>query len=248
MQVRGWKKRSAFIRWLHGRFGYKVAATVGQICTLYVLASTYGIFVNDGGKPCPPWLSGTAGTGEIIFSSSALLVLAAALGSVQEPVLEWIARHRDLRPSAPPPAYLLGFKWLFTGRRRLIIGVALGFAIPLLGPVMAVPETRKAVWDEMNGIVWVMNAFTAAVLMWALVLKGRELRRGKEHIKVADEYLAIREARLYQEFDAMCAKFLQQQDDWKAQKTAELYEQVLSQQARGLLPCPNCHDGHRKAA
>lgn len=246
MRFQGWKKRSSFIRWLNGKWGSTITAMAGQACVLYVLASAYGIVVNEGHDPRPPWLSGTADTGDVVLWSSAFLVLAAALGYVQEPALVWVARRRAMRRYAPP-AYMLGFKWLFTGRRRLIIGVALGFAITLVVPAMAAPETRKAVWGQMNGVVWGTSAFTVAVLMWALVLKGRELRRGKDHIKVANEYLAIREARLHHEFDALCTKFLQQQEDWKAQKTAELYEQVLGQQARGLLPCPHCGE-HRKAA
>lgn len=41
-------------------------------------------------------------------------------------------------------------------------------------------------------------------------------------------------------------------ETWKSEQIAEMYQTILDQQARGLLPCPRCseghHGGHRKSA
>lgn len=149
------------------------------------------------------------------------------------------------------PAHVLGFEWLFSGWRMWVIGPVLALSFVSFCLTTAVPELRDQFFDDIDGQAVATIVLTNAAMIWALTLKGREVRRGKERIKVADEYLAIREARLHAEVDAMCVKFLDQQQDWKAQKTAELYEQILDQQARGLLPCPNCtgeSGQHRKSA
>lgn len=107
--------------------------------------------------------------------------------------------------------------------------------------MMAIPERREQILSAMNADMIAISLYSSAWMVWALVLKGREVRRGKERMKVADEYLAIREARLNEEFSAMSEKFLEEQQAWRAEKQAQLYEQIMDQQARGLLSCPTCH-------
>ncbi|MCZ9352954.1 hypothetical protein NGM36_24825 [Streptomyces mutabilis] len=156
--------------------------------------------------------------------------------------------RKDLRQPLPrpvTPAYLLGVKWLVTGWRLWLVGLAcVILAAPFAaGMSLSDIEERSASGD--GGMFWqvfLAGASGSVWAVWALTLKGRELRRGKERIKVADEYLAIREERLHQEFDAMTEKFLQEQQEWRAQAMADLYEQILDQQARGLLPCPTCDE------
>ncbi|MFD3929569.1 hypothetical protein [Streptomyces sp. NPDC058614] len=253
MLMRG--RGSALNRWLAERRHARLLMAIGFMCAAYSVIIVVTLLAD--GESDAPWLPSSAGKDEFLLAIAALFVAAGAGGFVHGTVDARRARilATGQNPHTSPldrgaSAYLLGVKWLFTGWRRWTIGLVLWLSLGIYAAGMLMPEVRQGVWERTSPQVWFMNLYAAAWMMWALVLKGRELRRGKEQIKVADEYLAIRESRMHAEVDAMCEKFLQQQQDWKAQKTAELYEQILDQQARGVLPCPNCHDQgeHRKSA
>jgi hypothetical protein len=145
------------------------------------------------------------------------------------------------------PAYVLGYQWFFTGLRLWITGSLLAISMVLTIVTVFIPEAERLVGGPLSNGSLIALAYSVPWMAWATTLKGRELRRGKERIQVADEYLEIREARLNQEHIAMTEKFLYEQQEWRSQKMAELYEQILDQQARGVLPCPNC-EGHRRSA
>lgn len=259
MLMREWGSRSALRQWGRGRAGRAVLLATALVCVMYALLILAALMDDSDGPPGAPWLRPGADVFQIVRNWLTLVLLVAEFGFTVfmirciirrrrgKPTPEWTRRFvYTPRPPHEVPAYLLGFKWMFSGWRRWTSGLALILSMLAVSAAMLTTQTRRAVLEGF-GQAWFMAVGMAACFLWALVLKGREVRRGKEQMKVADEYLAIREARLHQELDAMCEKFLEQQQAWKAQKTAELYEQILDQQARGLLPCPNCAE-HRKSA
>jgi hypothetical protein len=223
---------------------------------LFILAA----LADDSNGPIgAPWLHPKADMHQIFKIWFSLIFLIFDIGLTVLAIRLWVTRRRRRpaprwargfdaapRPSREWPAYVLGFKWMFSGWRRWVYGQALILSLLAVGAAMLTSQTRRVLLDEL-GQSWFMVVGMAACFAWALVLKGKEVRRGKEQMKVADEYLAIREARLHQEVHVVFEKFTEQQQAWQAQKTAELYEQILDQQARGLLPCPNCAE-HRKSA
>jgi hypothetical protein len=255
MIMREWRGSSALRR----RLGNKRHAALLALITFIVAGSSgalaVSLLVSD--DSAAPWLSSSSDAKGLLLTAVMACVVGfiggAVYGVVEVRRASRLAAGQPSRPSPferGPSAYLLGWKWLFTGWRLWTVGLALLLSIAAYVVALFIPEARERVLDKTTGDVLFMNLFAAAWMVWALVLKGREVRRGKERIKVADEYLAIREARLNDDFNAMCVKFLQKQQDWEAEKTAQLYEQILDQQARGLLPCPNCRDqvDHRKSA
>lgn len=223
-----------------GRRYRVVAIGFGIACLAYlvVILGTLLVDTHDA-----PWLSGKGDTPVVVWVILTYIAVGF-LGGVVHGVID--VRRAVRRGSRPTdPAYFLGFKWLFTGRRLWMTGFAIAASFAMIAIASVKPELRDEAGLTIDSRWWIMSLTSMPWAIWAVVLKGRELRRGKERIKVADEYLAIREDRLNQEFSAMVEKFFQQQQNWRAEKTAELYEQVLDQQARGVLPCPNC-EGRRK--
>ncbi|MET9968925.1 hypothetical protein ABZZ80_24095 [Streptomyces sp. NPDC006356] len=218
---------------------------------------TVTLLVVDEKEPSAPWLPANGGKAGFLVVLAVLFVLASGLAAIMGLRDRRKITGEPLFRSPPWPSsrssYQLGVKWTVTGWRVWTFGILLyAPCVPWVWLNLTMKEGEPvwgdlAFWNEASLMdIWIM-LHALFFSGYCFVLKGREVRRGKEQIRVADEYLAIREMRLHAEVDAMCEKFLQQQQDWKAQKTAELYEQILDQQARGLLPCPNC-DGHRKSA
>lgn len=265
MLMRDWRKGSPFLRWLEDGRRAKLLMALGIMCASYSVVIVVTLLTVE--ESDAPWLPANAG--DEFFLAGAAIVVACVVGGFVHGIL---AARRARRSSmnrrvgrndgGPKPlpgelnSYVLGTKWTLTGRRLWTFGV-LVYAplVPIfwLNLVMDPGESFLGVpWytDDRSWLnVW-LTFHCCFWMIWAFVLKGREVRRGKEQIKVADEYLAIRESRLNAEYNALCKEFLEQQQEWKARKTKELYEQILDQQARGILPCPNCHDQgeHRKSA
>jgi hypothetical protein len=244
MSMRDRESGSEFHHWLNDRRVTRVITGVAIACAAYSIVIVVTLLVEDDTDA--PWLPSNGDDSGFLLVIIGLFVAVLMVGCVHG-ALDIRKRRRALRAEPRSvgdmtSAYMLGVKWLYTGWRLWTIGLVLCLAVAIWGVGMLIPDARRESIDAMNGETLFTSLYAAAWMMWALVLKGRELRRGKEQIKVADEYLIIREERLYQEFDAMCEKFLQQQEEWKAQKTAELYQQILDQQARGVLPCPHCEE------
>lgn len=131
--------------------------------------------------------------------------------------------------------HLIGLKWAVSGWRKWFFISLYSACLFILVAMASDPGFRQEHTPRTTVDTVVLLFYAVACLVWAIGLKGREVRRGKERIRVADEYLAMREERLSRDFDDLCVKFLQQQEEWKAQKTAEIYEQVLDQVERGVL-------------
>ncbi|WP_432132717.1 hypothetical protein [Streptomyces tendae] len=207
-----------------------------------------GLLAILAGREEAPWIpGGGGGNGSYYWFVIASATLIGFVGGCIQGVVEARKAAKRATRAVPLPPYLLGAQWLFSGWRLLIIGVMMAITVSPFALGMSLSELNEETDVEVVREMAIGGAIAAACLAWALVLKGRELRRGKEQIKVADEYLAIREERLQQEYVAMTERLLQEQQEWKAAKTSELYEQILDQQARGVLPCPSC-DGRRKSA
>lgn len=130
--------------------------------------------------------------------------------------------------------YMQGVRWFFSGRR---IWPTAAFYVLFFSAVIWRPQFPGGLEKQLGGtpdtILWML--LTTAAAFWALVLKGRQIRRGKERIKVADDYLAMREERMRQEFADLCVRFLEEQEKWKERKMCELYEQILDQVERDVL-------------
>lgn len=255
MLMREWRRGSEPRRRLRGRRYRALLMVTGLVLAGY--SATMTATLAEPGGASTPWLP----NGEEVRDFFLVLAVLSAIGFIGGFVYGVVMRRRERRlapvqPTLPssldrgPSAYVLGCKWLFTGWRLWTAGPVLLLGGISYTIVLAVPDMREPGLGGISGEAWFLNIYASAWMIWALVLKGREVQRGKERIKVADEYLAIREDRLHAEFDAMSREFLQQQQAWQAEKTAQLYEQILDQQARGILPCPNCrdHGEHRKAA
>ncbi|KUN91904.1 hypothetical protein AQJ67_41475 [Streptomyces caeruleatus] len=257
MLMREWRRGSGLPRWWSERRTVRLLRGLGIVCAAYAMAVTPVLLAEDEKKPSAPWLPTNGGQAGFLLVMAAVFVVAGGLGVILG------LRDRKKRTGQPifrsPPwpsprsSYQLGVKWTVTGWRVWTFGVLLyAPCVPWIWLNFTKEEGEPIwgglpFWNEASLVdIWMM-LHAIFFSSYCFVLKGREVRRGKEQIRVADEYLAIREMRLHAEVDAMCEKFLQQQQEWKAQKTAELYEQILDQQARGLLPCPNC-DEHRKSA
>lgn len=268
MLMRDWRKGSTFPRWLAGGRRARLAMAIPFWLMSYSVVIVVTLLTAD--DSAAPWLPTNAGESEFWLVIAALFLAACVGAFVYAAVGARRARVRRPRSGrlvendgAPKPlprelnSYFLGTAWTLTGRRLWTFGLLI--YAPIV-PIVWLSLTLDAGEPLMGGIPWYtddsswLNVWLVAHccfwMMWAFVLKGREVRRGKERMKVADDYLAIREDRLNAEFEAMCEKFFQEQLDWRGQKTEELYRQILDQQAKGLLPCPNCHDQgeHGKSA
>jgi hypothetical protein len=238
-----------------------VAYLIGLACVAYsaIIAVTLAI-----GEKSAPWLPTEIDPLTAIPALAALFVSGAVAKVVSKEIRQlreerppplYVRQRQASRPRSPMPAisrqYFLGFKWLFTGWRIYIVGPFSLLAIAVVSMSLTVPEIRNSPKGKPPVDQWPTALFFGLLFVWSLVLKGKEIQKGKERMKVADEYLQMREERLHREFDALCEKFLEQQQDWRAEQTHLLYEQVLDQQARGLLPCPKCSERHgerRKSA
>jgi hypothetical protein len=241
MHMWGRKKEAASGIWLN-ETARKVMLGIGVVYAIFAVALVIGLVVGDTDAP---WVSQGEDPDKLLWLIPALII-ACLLGGFLHGVKDGRGgAAMGTRPHVP--AFLLGYQWLLTGWRLWLTGPVLACSMILTIASMFIPEARE--FSEvplgsmgtgllLNGLAW---------MTWAVTLKGRELRRGKERIRIADEYLEIREMRLNQEYNAMTEKFLLEQQEWRDGKVAELYEQILDQQARGVLPCPNCH-GHRKSA
>jgi MFS family permease len=241
MRIWGRKKEAPAAPW-SDRSARKVALGVGITGAIFSLALTLALMAEDTNAP---WISKEEDPDAYLWFIPGLLAAGFLIGTAQG--------IRDLRKEVATgsrsglPAFILGYLWFWTGWRAWLTGAVTAASMFFTIASLFVPEAQAFVTGPLNREALVMLAVATAWMSWAVTLKGRELRRGKERIRVADEYLEIREARLNQEFNAMTEKFLLEQQEWRDQKVAELYEQILDQQARGVLPCPNCH-GHRKSA
>lgn len=255
--MREWRRGSALGRWLDERPRRRMLLAIGIACAAYLTVSVITLTVN--GDDSVPWLPANANEykGEFLLAVAALYVAVFAVPYVRGRMSRRAARGASKRTwrllPRPGNSYALGVTWSLTGWRLWTFGLLL--YAPCI-PWLWLNFTKKQgepiwgdldFWNEASLVDMWITAQCCFFMIYAFILKGREVRRGKERIKVADEYLAIREERLYAEVDATFEKFLQQQQEWKAKKMAELYEQILNQQAQGILPCPNCGE-HRKSA
>ena len=264
MRYRGkdWSLR----RWVGDKPVAKLLAAAAVLSVSYALIVTVFVLVDDDAEAPPPWQEGNLDAGEFFLGLGIIIPIflgagfAAARINVAREMRLAEARLKGAPRQAQPKAsaYTLGIRWSLSGRRLWTFGVLVYAPIvPVLWLTLTEEEGEPLIgsmpwWDRSSLIDYWVVAHTLFWMTYGFVLKGREVRRGKERIKVADEYLAIREQRLHAEFDMLCEKLLESQQAWKAEKTKELYEQILDQQARGLLPCPNCHGrqhgGHKKSA
>lgn len=261
MSVRDWGKGPILHRWLQKGRRARTGMAVGLVLAVYSVIIVTPVTIGEADMP---WLPTNASKGEYWAWITALLVAGAVIGFARRT----LSLRRAMRSSANQDvakkgdgskplhgdlnSYALGTKWTLTGRRLWTFGL-LVYA-PIV-PIIWLNLTQESGKPFIGGVPWIidesswvnvwLSAHCCFWMLWAFVLKGREVRRGKERIKVADEYLSIREDRLRQEFDGLCEKFLEQQQEWKAKKTEELYKQILDQQARGVLPCPNCEESER---
>lgn len=256
MLMREWNGGSALRRWLivklMNKRNVKALMVVGLLLVGLSVVMAITLVAED---PEAAWLPKSEDPNDLVSQLIGVTVAAGAVGFLGGWVQFTLKMRRERRLSAvpakpPTSAFTLGVKWMFSGWRLWTVGLFVAFGIAASVIAAIIPSLRGHLVDRFSGDMVVMNVFAAACMSWALTLKGRELRRGKEQIKVAVEYLAIREARLQEDFNAMWHKRLEQQQAWEAEKTAQLYEQILDQQARGLLPCPNCSErgDQRKSA
>lgn len=242
MLMREWNGGSAFRRWLVSKPRVKVLTVIGLLLASISIVMVVSLVIEG---PAAVWLPEDERDGNPVPQLAGVAVVSGAVGFLAGWGHLAVKERRARRLSvAPPPrptsAFLLGLDWMFVGWRLWTFGAASILAAAVCIAALLVPDLRERAMGEVDGGVLVGNVIGAAWMIWALTLKGRELQRGKAQVKVADEYLAIREARLHHDFNAMWQKRLEQQQAWEAEKTAQLYEQILDQQARGLLPCPNC--------
>lgn len=257
MLMREWRRDSGLPRWWMERRTLLLLRALGIASACYSIVIVVTLLLDDGKEPSAPWLPTSGRVGWFMVLFTALMVTAGTVGLILG------IRDRKKRrgepffrfPQWPNPesSYQLGVRWSLTGWRLATFGLILyAPCIPWTWLAFTMPEGKPLFgempwWNAASVMdVWIL-VHALFFQGYCFVLKGREVRRGKEQIRVADEYLAIREMRLNAEVEATFEKFLQEQQDWRAQKTAELYQQILDQQARGLLPCPNCH-GHRESA
>lgn len=254
MSAQNWRMRSTLRGWLDTRGGELTALISGYVCVMYALAIVLSLYSGDDSPVGAPWLNDDQGVGAFFVSFFLISFLGIEVALLHDLLRRRLALRsskprvrRDRTPLDDRAAARLALKWMFTGWRLCVTGPSAVLTFGSLVVVLLAPEMRGALWENLMGGAWLNSFAVALVTAWALLMKGRELRRGKEQIKVADEYLAMREERLHREYDAMCEKLIQQQQDWRSEKVAEVYAQILDQQARGLLPCPNC-EGHRKSA
>lgn len=254
MHMRDWRgsARRRCLTWLMDKRNRKALMVTGML-----LAGISGVIAITlaTGDPAAVWPSDAERDDSLVPQLAGGAIAGGTVGFLAGWGHGVVKGRRERRLSvarAPRPtsALGLGVKWMFEGWRLWTFGLAAILAAALYIAALFVPELRERAAEAFTGDVALANFLGGASLGWALILKGRELRRGKEQIKVAEEYLAIREARLHDDFNAMWHKRLERQHLWEAEKTAQLYEQILDQQARGLLPCPNCSDqgDQRKSA
>ncbi|MFJ8082002.1 hypothetical protein ACIQ6Y_15460 [Streptomyces sp. NPDC096205] len=130
--------------------------------------------------------------------------------------------------------YTLGMQWLLSGWR---VWAFIPFYLLLLAAglwnAQLPPVLEEKLGTEPANFIAIVVANAGAI--WAICLKGREVRRGKERMKVVDEYLAIREERMAIEFSDLCDRFLEEQERWRSETMASLYEQILDQVERDVL-------------
>lgn len=241
MSMGGWRVKIA----RGGPAGVIGLIVVGGVFAVYLAG---GLLALMTGHEEAPWVPGGAGgNGGYFWFFATCAALIGFVGGCVQGIVEARKAAKRAVGSIPLPPYILGAQWLFSGWRLLIIGAMVAITVSPFALGMSLSELNEETDVDVVRELVIGGSIGAACLAWALVLKGRELRRGKEQIKVADEYLAIREERLHQEYIAMTERLLQEQQEWKAEKTSELYEQILDQQARGILHCPSC-DERRKSA
>jgi hypothetical protein len=253
MRMRDWRGsvRRRCLIWLMDKRNIKVLMVAGLLLAGISVVIAISLVTDHAA----PWLPDAERDDNLVPQLATGAIAGGLVGFLAgwaKGMLEERHKRRSSAPGAPRPtsALGLGVKWMFEGWRLWTFGLATIVIVALYVAALFVPGMRERAADAFSGDMVLANFLGGASLGWALILKGRELRRGKEQIKVAEEYLAIREARLHDDFNAMWHKRLEQQHLWEAEKTAQLYEQILDQQARGLLPCPNCSDrgDQRKSA
>lgn len=103
-----------------------------------------------------------------------------------------------------------------------------------------------------------LSSLVAAVILiggacLALFVLRSQGRRQDSAIEAIVEYRVARERENIERETARAIVAVREDNDrWKNEQIAEIYQMILDQQARGLLPCPKCrqqHDGgHRKTA
>ena len=239
LRMGGWMKA------VQGRPRFRVLLlALGGTCALY---SVGGLLALMSGNEHAPWLPKGGGDGSYLWFVLVAVVVVGFVGGLVHGYIDSRRGKRGPGGRTPVPAYLLGVQWLFSGWRLVITGLFIGITLAPFAVGMTISDIEQQTEGNLLQQLLLVSVFSSFWLLWALILKGRELRRGKERMRVADEYLAIREERLHQEFTAMTEKFLLEQQEWRSEVTAELYRQILEQQARGVLPCPSCDEGRKSA-
>ena len=153
-----------------------------------------------------------------------------------------------------------------TARRRRLRAVA----ARLLTTLIALAIFYMAVWGVAVGSVVAKDAKldsqlgkamggaegnTALVSAIAIVLIACAALMWLERVRLGSAESTVVERRLEAERDGLelilrerLAAEYEKLDAWKSEQVSTMYQTVLDQQARGLLPCPNCHGEHRKSA
>lgn len=97
------------------------------------------------------------------------------------------------------------------------------------------------------------SAFTVGVaticVVGAIYFALTRNRRRKTVMAIVEDRMTFERARLLLSVEKRIEAERKGNEDWRNQQITEIYQMVLDQQARGLLPCPNCRHGeHRKSA
>lgn len=106
-------------------------------------------------------------------------------------------------------------------------------------------DEMKESFDSSEGNkAFIVSGLFILVLGAALMLLKRH-RPGGTVMSIVEERMAFERDVLFLDMEKQLAEERAKLDDWKNEQIRLMYQVVLDQQARGLLPCPNCREQHR---
>lgn len=153
--------------------------------------------------------------------------------------IEWSPRARKrIRIAKSAATAFIGLFIVYAAAWGMTISVAAGGSDRLRDELVESLEGSEGNKALAVSVVFILG------LTWGLMMLNRR-RPGDTVMSIVQERMAFERDVLDLELEKKLAAERADLDAWKNEQIRQMYQVVLDQQARGLLPCPNCREQHR---